>query len=179
MAREDQGISNNLHRWQTIPRVLCFVTHGRGDAASVLLLRGAPTKRVWPNRLNGVGGHVERDEDIHAAARREIAEETGLQVRDLRLCGVVHIDSGAAVGIVMFVWLAVADIREVQPSVEGALEWHSVRALPTTDVVDDLAILLPRVLTMQPGDAPFFAHYSYDAHNQLVIAWHDAAPFRE
>ncbi|MBP8252642.1 MAG: hypothetical protein KAX40_09770, partial [Herpetosiphon sp.] len=63
MGRDDQGINNSMHRWQVIPRVLCFVTAGDDSDRYVLLLRGAPTKRIWANRLNGVGGHVERDED--------------------------------------------------------------------------------------------------------------------
>lgn len=174
MAREDQGITNNMHRWQTIPRVLCFVTHDDGVAPAVLLLRGAPTKRIWANRLNGVGGHVERVEDIRHAAEREIGEETGLVVSNLRLRGVVHIDSGAAAGIMMFVWTAQAPHRAVQACAEGDLEWHPFDRLPTTDLVDDLAVLLPRVLGMAPDEAPFHAHYSYDEQNQLVIRW--AAP---
>jgi len=95
MGREDQGINNNLHRWQTIPRTLCFVTFGSGAERQVLLLRGAPTKRVWPNRLNGVGGHIERNEDFLSATLREVHEETGLTVAQPRLAGIVHIDSGA------------------------------------------------------------------------------------
>jgi len=29
----------------------------------VLLLRGAPKKKIWPDQYNGVGGHVKPDED--------------------------------------------------------------------------------------------------------------------
>ncbi len=172
MGKNDQGITNSLQRWQVIPRVLCFVTFPAATGPQVLLLRGAPTKRIWPNRLNGVGGHVERNEDIKAAAEREIAEETGLAVVDLRLRGVVHIDSDAQVGIVMFVWTAQATTQATQPTADGTLEWYPSTQLPTSDLVDDLAILLPRVLAMQPDAPPFWAHYSYDEHDQLRIAWH-------
>lgn len=171
MGREDQGITNNLDRWQTIPRTLCFVTYGSGAERQVLLLRGAATKRVWPNRLNGVGGHIERNEDFLRATLREVHEETGLTVAQPRLCGIVHIDSGADVGIVMAVWTAEANSQNFVPSIEGNLEWHSAEQLPTSDLVDDLAILLPKVLGMHPQEPPFFAHYSYDEHNHLQIAW--------
>lgn len=173
MGRDDQGIVNSRQRWHTIPRGLAFVLHGTGAGRAVLLLRGAATRRIWPNRLNGVGGHVERDEDVRKSIEREIGEETGLAVSDLRLRGIVHIDSGAAAGIMMFVWTAESATRTVRPSSEGGLEWHPLSQLPTTDLVDDLAELLPRSVLRPATAPPFFARYSYDAADRLHIAWSD------
>ena len=68
MPIADQGVSSD--RYQLIPRTLIFLTRGE----SVLLLKGAPNKRIWANRYNGVGGHIERGEDAHTAARRELLE---------------------------------------------------------------------------------------------------------
>ncbi|MCH7664271.1 MAG: NUDIX domain-containing protein, partial [Chloroflexi bacterium] len=65
MNASHQGESND--RYQLIPRVLIFIT--RGD--EVLLLKGAPDKNLWANLYNGVGGHIERGEDVLSAARRE------------------------------------------------------------------------------------------------------------
>ena len=53
MPSSDQGLTND--RYTLIPRVLVFLT--RGD--TVLLLKGAPTKRLWAGKYNGVGGHVD------------------------------------------------------------------------------------------------------------------------
>ena len=170
MGRDDQGVLNSLQRWQTIPRVLCFVVN-QLPPTQVLLLRGAPTKRIWPNRINGVGGHVERHEDIKAGALREIREETGLAAETLHLCGVVQIDNGAPVGIMMFVWIAISRGTPHQ-TVDGTLNWYAVDQLPTVDLVDDLTLLLPRVLAYQPQNPPWWAHYSYDEHDRLCIAWH-------
>jgi len=168
MSREDQGVAKSKHRYQVIPRTLCFITYGD----EVLLLRGGPHKRLWAGRYNGVGGHIEASEDVHAAMLREIAEETGLAVHDLRLRGVVHADAGdPAVGILFFVFTAQTASREVGPSPDGTLEWWPIDRLPTSDMVEDLAILLPKVLGMGPADPPFFAAYRYDEHDRLVISF--------
>ena len=166
MGREDQGVAVSRHRYQVIPRTLCFVTHGD----EVLLLLGAAKKQLWAGRYNGLGGHVEPGEDIYTSARREVREEAGLEARDVRLRGVVHADAGdPAAGILFFVFTAVADEKRVVPSEEGALEWRPVNALPVDRMVEDLPVLLPKVLAMGPDDPPLFAAYSYDEGDRLVI----------
>src|SRR5262245_25900618 len=99
-------------RYTLIPRVLCFITHG----VDVLLIKGAPTKRLWAGKYNGLGGHVERGESVHAAARREILEEAGLEPAGLRLRGVVSIDTGQAPGIGIFVFTGRSQGRETVAS---------------------------------------------------------------
>ena len=50
-------------RYHVIPRTLIFVTSRNPltGAGEVLLLKGAPDKRLWANRYNGLGGHVEAE----------------------------------------------------------------------------------------------------------------------
>jgi 8-oxo-dGTP diphosphatase len=166
MGREDQGVALSRRRYQVIPRTLCFVTHGD----EVLLLLGGAKKRLWAGRYNGLGGHVEPDEDIYTSARREVREEAGLEARDVRLRCVVHADAGDPMaGILFFVFTAVADEKRVVPSEEGALEWWPVSALPVGCMVEDLPVLLPKILAMGPTDPPLFAAYSYDEGDRLVI----------
>ena len=145
------------------PRVLVLLTStnpatGRRE---VLLLKGAATKRLWANRYNGLGGHVEAGEDVHAAAVREVWEEAGVAVARLTLCGVVNIDTGfdeqgRRPGVMMFVFVGAAAERSLWASAEGAPEWVDVAALRDLTLVDDLYELLPRALA---GDF-FYGHYS-------------------
>jgi 8-oxo-dGTP diphosphatase len=168
MGREDQGVAKSQLRYRVIPRTLCFITNGD----DVLLLRGGPHKRLWAGLYNGVGGHVEAHEDIFNALLREVKEETGLKVYDVRLRLVINADGGdPLLGVAVFVFTAVAGSRAVTPSEEGTLEWWPKAHLPLEHVVEDLPLLLPRVLAMGPIDPPFFAAYSYDESDKLHVSF--------
>lgn len=46
-------------------------------------------RKSWTG-LSFPGGHVEQGESLVDSAIREVKEETGLEVRNLRACGVIH-----------------------------------------------------------------------------------------
>lgn len=164
MRVEEQKATSD--RYLCVPRTLIFLT--RGD--EVLLLRGAPDKRLWANRYNGIGGHVERGEDVLSAARRELAEETGLEA-DLRLCGVVSVDTGRSPGVVLFVFRGEQPRGALRPSAEGSLHWVPVSQLGELPLVEDLYTLLPRVLALAEDAPPFAACYRWDANGRLQITF--------
>lgn len=161
MPKSDQGISNN--RYTVVPRTAIFLR--RGD--SFLLLKGAPTKRLWANKYNGLGGHIERGENALVSARRELLEETGLSV-DLWLCGTVIVDAGET-GICLFLFTGECLEGEPQPSPEGRAEWIAYDAVSELPVVEDLPVLLAKIHHMQRGDQPFFAWSHYDEGEKLIV----------
>jgi 8-oxo-dGTP diphosphatase len=170
MGAHEQGADATTGRWLVLLRTLCFVLNGD----DVLLMKRAAHKRVFPNRYNGVGGHIERGEDVLSSARREIAEETGLDVRDLRLRAVYNIDSRANTGIGLFVFTAWSSRRDVIANEEGTLHWVRRDAVLTLDLVEDLPLILPRILAMRDDAPPWFVHVGYDDHDAIQLRFAEA-----
>lgn len=163
MPASDQGA--NLERYMLVPRTLIFLT--RGD--QVLLLKGAKDKRLWPGLYNGVGGHIEQGEDVLSAAQRELQEETGLTSRDLWLCGIVTIDSQTNPGVCVFIFKGEAMDGTLKLSAEGELEWVQVSNIDQMPLVSDLRVFLPKILHMNFGETPFYAHSKYNETGELVV----------
>lgn len=164
MKTDAQGTRDpKRQRYQAIPRVLIFLRSRNPQTGEeeVLLLKGAPTKRLWANHYNGLGGHVEAEEDVYSAALREVQEEAGLEVPQLALRGIVNIDTGSdeqgpRPGVMMYVFVGEAPAREVVASHEGELDWLPLNALRDYPLVDDLYELIPRALQ---GEF-FYGHYA-------------------
>lgn len=159
MSANPQKILKN--RYQVVPRTLILLfSEGR-----VLLQKGAETKKIWAGQYNGLGGHIERGEDVITAARREVLEESGLSVRELRINGVVMIDVEPGQGICMFVLSGREVEGTLKSSDEGQLEWIKLNKLENYPCVEDIPLLIPRILS-----GNFFSlQYLYDLEGKLEI----------
>ena len=171
MGAREQGAGAIDGRWLVIPRTLCFVFNGD----DVLLMKRAADRRVFPNRYNGVGGHIERGEDPLTGARREIKEETGLEVHDIQLRAVYNVDAGEDTGIGLFVFTATSNSRKVTDGdKEGTLHWIARDKVLELDLVEDLPYILPRILEPRPAVVLLSVHVSYDADDVIQMRIADA-----
>jgi 8-oxo-dGTP diphosphatase len=165
MGREEQGV-RATSRYALVPRTLVFLFRGE----QVLLVRGASSKRIWPDRYNGIGGHVERGEDPHSAALRELAEETGLEEVALDLAGLITVDVTPERGVLVCVFRG--SVRGDPPlvaSAEGSLEWVQANSVPRLAHVPDLSALMTQLLAQRAGAPPFLARSWYDAEDTFHI----------
>jgi len=166
MGAKQQGADLKVGRWQVMPRTLSFVFNGD----DVLLLKRAAHRRAFPNKYNGLGGHVERDEDPATSALREIKEESGLRAHSLQLRSIHNIDAGGESGILLFVYTAISDTRALREDCpEGTLAWISRDRVLDLDLVGDLPELLARIFAMNDNQPPLHARVSYDCNDRIVL----------
>jgi len=139
---------------------LAFVRHGD----ELLLLRHPASSTRFAGQWNGVGGHVEAGEGVQEAARREVREESGLDVPGLRLRAVIHETGLVGEAWVVFVFAGESAVRALHPAPGHEVAWHPLAALPRP-LVHDVEALLPHVLA--DGD-PVFLTESYDGGDRRL-----------
>lgn len=141
-------------RYTVYPRTLIFLFNGE----EVLLIQRSPQAALFPGMYNGVGGHVERGEDVMSSARREAREETGLDVSDLSLRCLLHVDEGKdRPGVLVFVLVGHTTRRDVAESGEGRLHWVPLARIGELNLMPDLPPLLAHIETLPAGAGPLFA----------------------
>ena len=107
MAREEKAIFTNL----------CMISDGKGNV--LVEDRKDPS---WPG-ICFPGGHVEPGEAFTDSVVREVFEETGLTIRDPRLCGVKQFPTESGARYVVFFYKATQFSGQIKSSDEGEVFW--------------------------------------------------------
>jgi len=140
------------------------------DKERVLLVKGSSQKKLWPGLYNAIGGHIERGEDIMEAAYRELKEETGIFDVFLRVCGIITIDINEHAGVGLFLCKGTYIGEALTDSSEGKLFWKSINNLNGDELVEDLPVLLPRVVKHKPAAPLIIGKYYYNNQGNLIVS---------
>ncbi|MBO9717076.1 MAG: 8-oxo-dGTP diphosphatase [Pseudoxanthomonas sp.] len=104
-------------------------------------------------KYNGLGGKIERDEDVVACMRREIREEAGIECESMQLRGTI---SWPGFGRNGEDWLGFVFIIDgwsgtpLESNPEGALEWVEVDRIHELNLWDGDRRFLPLVFDADP-----------------------------
>ena len=141
---------------------LCYIER---DGCYLMLHRVSKAEDENAGKWIGVGGHLEADESPHEGVLREIREETGLAVRDLRLRGVITFILPAWGNELTFLYTARADTAEVTACDEGTLRWIPVDEIDALPLWEGDRVFLP--LLRSRGDC-FSLKLDYAADGRLI-----------
>jgi 8-oxo-dGTP diphosphatase len=150
--------------------VICANMFVRKDG-KYLVIKRSPAKLDLPNVIAPIGGKIDTNEDPLHAAKREVMEEAGIDVANVRLEAVItevpHPDDSQY----KETWL-IFDFSgdyaggEVKSTEEGELLWLTAQELQQASLYASLKELIGYILDESTG--PVFARFSYDAQRNIV-----------
>ena len=124
------------------------------DRSRVLMIhRNARPGDQHLGKYNGLGGKIERDEDVVAGMRREILEEAGIECTAMRLRGTISWPGFGRQGEDWLGFVFVIDAFEGTPlerNPEGSLEWIELERILDLPLWEGDRQFLPLVFDADP-----------------------------
>ncbi|GHS97772.1 7,8-dihydro-8-oxoguanine triphosphatase [Planctomycetales bacterium] len=141
------------------------------DRRRVLLVhRNARAADAQLGKYNGLGGHLERDEDALTCIRRELREEAGIECEKITLRGTINWTGFGKNGEdwLCFIFLVEEFSGEVfTKNEEGDLHWLALDQLDSVPMWDGDRHFLPLVFDADPR--PFHGYMPYA--NDRPLRW--------
>jgi len=119
---------------------LCHIIKGRS-----LLLQKKSRGLFGGGKWNGVGGKIEANESPEECVKREVLEETGLKIGDLRYHGVLNFYFGdrRELDWVVHVFSTRNPPGEPKSGEEGILKWFNFEEIPFAEMWEDDRYWIP------------------------------------
>ncbi len=140
--------------------------HIEKDNKYLMLHRNKKQNDINKDKWIGIGGKFEKGESPEECAYREAFEETGLKLKELKLCGIVTFVSDENYVEYMFVYKSTSFEGVLKQCDEGTLEWIDKQAVYSLNLWEGDKIFL-RLLE---EDAPFFSLKLVYEKNKLTLA---------
>jgi 8-oxo-dGTP diphosphatase len=135
-----------------------------------LVLRRSPLKKYAPGVVHPVGGKVDLGENPYTAAVREVEEETGVQIKNVRLEAVVQELTpvkGERYNWLIFHFSADYDSGDVIATEEGELVWLTADEMRNEKLFPSVTLLIDHMLNREKGTV--FATLQYDEEKQNIL----------
>lgn len=132
-----------------------------------LMLHRNKNKRIMPDVWMGPGGKREHTEGLFACARREVKEETGLDIKNLRIMstGCAYLEDLQQELFFHFIEAEYAGGDVLQHPEDGDLVWLTPEEIGT---LDNLLSETKKILPYLFRDGPVFSYRAvYGAGNTL------------
>lgn len=135
-----------------------------------LVLRRSKDKKYAPGVVHPVGGKVDKNEAPNIAAAREVAEETGIKIGDLRLEAVLYERKpvqNEPYDWMIFYFSADYIDGEIQKTDEGELIWLIKDQIKAEKLFPSLQPVIGHIL--DPQKRPVFATFEYNDSKQRIV----------
>lgn len=143
---------------KVIVTVMCMVYDG-----NKILLQDS-VKKDWCG-LTFPGGHVEKEESFVQSTIREIYEETGLTIREPKLCGVKQFQTDRDERYIVLLFKTDKFEGTLISSAEGEMRWIDRNSLNDYTLVNDFMELL------KVFDSDCYSEFMYERNKSSFDDW--------
>lgn len=136
-----------------------------------LMLRRSSKKSILPSILHPIGGKVEKNETPLDAMKRELLEESGLNVNNIQLKAIFFELISEKTEKEPYDWMNyyfVADYSsgEIIETDEGSFEWLTGEEIKKDNILRSVKKVIDRILTSDSGLT--FCKFIYDKDDNMV-----------
>ncbi|MBI3630991.1 MAG: NUDIX domain-containing protein [Candidatus Sungbacteria bacterium] len=147
--------------------VMCANVFIRKDGA-YLMLKRSEKKRFSPGYFHTVGGKIDAEEDPFTGALREVREEAGITVKNMRLEAVTFeiMPEKTQENWLCFYFSADYESGEIIQTEEGELVLIHPEDIPKQKLIPSIRAIIRHIL--DPKDGTVFIRMSYDKAGNVV-----------
>jgi 8-oxo-dGTP diphosphatase len=146
---------------------LCYIQR---DRHTLMIHRVKRADDIHAGKWNGLGGKFESGESPEECICREVYEESGLEIKDPRLCGILVFTSFRGDDWYVFVFSAREFSGELKENGEGYLQWIPDDELEALSLWSSDHIFLSRVRQGRFFSAKFV--YQGDKIKEHSVTFH-------
>ena len=136
---------------ERVKAVMC-VAGALIKGGKILLVKRSPQSRFYPNVWDLFGGHIEGEEALEDALRREAFEELQVKIESFCKIGTIH-DPVEPAEVAVFVvsgWVGAP--TNAAPDEHSEIRWFATEELPISSALDGYGDLIKRAVVASLDD---------------------------